>query len=69
ALEGCLGHAVKVRIEAGEPPGETPARRAERLRDERQRQAVAAIENDANVQALLVTFDAALQPESIRPRS
>jgi DNA polymerase-3 subunit gamma/tau len=69
ALARVLGRPVRVRIEPGAPPGETPARRAERERDERQRRAVSAIENDAMVQALLATFDASLQRDSIRPRS
>jgi DNA polymerase-3 subunit gamma/tau len=69
ALARVLGRTLRVRIEPGVPPGETPARRAERERDERQQRAVSAIENDAMVQALLATFDASLQRGSIRPRS
>ncbi|MEE4382843.1 MAG: DNA polymerase III subunit gamma/tau [Pseudomonadales bacterium] len=69
ALARVLGRTLRVRIEPGVPPGETPARRAERERDERQQRAVSAIENDAMVQALLATFDASLQRDSIRPRS
>jgi DNA polymerase-3 subunit gamma/tau len=68
ALAELLGGAWRVRIEAGEPGGETPAQRAARQRDERQRRAVAAIESDAGVRRLQELFNASLQQESIRPR-
>jgi len=63
------GRPVKVAIARGEQPGcETPARRQLREQDERQRQAVNAIENDTNIKAILDTFGGSVQAGSIRPR-
>jgi DNA polymerase-3 subunit gamma/tau len=47
---------------------ETPALKRTREQDERQQQAVAAIENDANVKAITDAFGGAVNSESIRPR-
>ena len=46
---------------------ETPAARAERLRQERQSQAVAEIEADTQLQALISRFDGELDRASITP--
>jgi DNA polymerase-3 subunit gamma/tau len=47
--------------------GETPAQYQERKRRQRQEQAVQAIENDPNVQAIIATYDARIDPASIKP--
>ncbi|HYQ71491.1 MAG TPA: DNA polymerase III subunit gamma/tau [Gammaproteobacteria bacterium] len=47
---------------------ETPARKRTREQDERQQQAVASIENDANIKAITDTFGGTVSTDSIRPR-
>ena len=46
---------------------ETPAQRIERLRAERQAEAVQAIEADPLVQTLIEQFGARIETESVRP--
>ena len=65
AISRCLQRPVRVLIEIGEVAGETPARRRQRLRAERQRAARAAIDDDPRVQRLLEEFDATLIEESL----
>ena len=67
ALARVLGADFKVRILAGDPGGETPSMRAQREREERQAQAVDAIENDPGIALLRERFGALVQSESIRP--
>ncbi len=67
ALSDFFDSAVTAHIELGQPPGETPAMRKERLRRERQQQAVDAIESDPLVQQLIERFDGELDRESIAP--
>jgi len=55
ATEGPLAH-------------ETPALRRTREQDERQQQAVASIEDDANIKAITEAFGGAVSTDSIRPR-
>ena len=47
---------------------ETPALKRTREQEERQQQAVASIENDANVKAITDAFGGAVSTDSIRPR-
>jgi len=47
---------------------ETPALKRTREQDERQQQAVASIENDANVKAITDAFGGTVSTDSIRPR-
>jgi DNA polymerase-3 subunit gamma/tau len=47
---------------------ETPALKRSREQDERQQQAVASIENDANIKAITDAFGGAVSTDSIRPR-
>jgi DNA polymerase-3 subunit gamma/tau len=47
---------------------ETPALKRTREQDERQQQAVASIENDANIKAITDAFGGAVSTDSIRPR-
>ena len=65
ALAARFGHAVTVRVRTGRVEGETPAARATRIAAERLRQAVAAIEADANVRMLMENFSAKLHRDSI----
>ena len=66
ALRAAVGETASLEIERGET-GDTPARREEQARDERQEQARAALERDPNVKALRERFGAVLQPDSIKP--
>ena len=65
ALAARFGHDVTVRVRTGRVEGETPAARATRIAAERLRQAVAAIEADANVRMLMENFSAKLHRDSI----
>ena len=67
ALQNYFGFALTVSVELGEPRGETPAMRLNRMAEERQAQAVVAIETDPQLQALIARFDAELDHSSIRP--
>jgi DNA polymerase-3 subunit gamma/tau len=68
ALSRHYGRELRLDIRVGEPGCETPARERDRLAEERQQAAVAAIENDPNVKGLVEAFDARINPESIRPK-
>jgi DNA polymerase-3 subunit gamma/tau len=60
---------VQLKIASEEPLAkETPALKHTREQDERQQQAVASIENDANVKAITDAFGGAVSTGSIRPR-
>ncbi len=67
ALSRLSGTKVTLKIEVGEPPGETPARRHARAADERLSAARAELENDDTVKALRDTFGATFVPDSIKP--
>jgi DNA polymerase-3 subunit gamma/tau len=58
---------VIVLVELGEPRGETPARRLQRLAEQRQAEAVVAIEADPQLKALIARFDGELDHSSIHP--
>lgn len=58
---------LQVEIVVGTIQAETPAARKQRLIEERQQQAVNAIEGDPKVNMLLQHFDGALDRESIKP--
>jgi DNA polymerase-3 subunit gamma/tau len=62
-----FGQEVGVVFEVGESDQETPAQFRERCRQERQARAVEAIQQDANVEAIIERFDARLEMSSIRP--
>ena len=66
ALRAVAGSSTTIEIERG-GAGDTPARREEQARDERQEQARAALERDPNVKALRERFGAVLQPDSVKP--
>jgi DNA polymerase-3 subunit gamma/tau len=65
ALEQHFGQSLAVSIEQGAVTAETPAMRQARLRQERQRAAVASIEGDSALQALITRFDGELDRSSI----
>ena len=65
ALGEFLQRPVQVEIETGVPGRETPAGRAQRLRDEYQRQLVASFQCDPGVKLLLDRFAGTLDIDSI----
>ncbi|TDG13742.1 DNA polymerase III subunit gamma/tau [Seongchinamella unica] len=67
ALQNYFDCELSVSISVATPPGETPAMRQARARNERQQRAVAEIENDPRLQALLANFDGELDITSIAP--
>lgn len=67
ALQNYFGFAVTVSVLLGEPGSETPAMRLNRLAEERQAQAIVAIEGDPQLQALITRFDGELDRSSIHP--
>ena len=67
ALSAHFGAPVDLKVQTGDPVGETPAARELRIAEERREQAVVRIEADANVRLLLDTFAGRLLRDSIRP--
>ncbi len=67
ALGNYFGHPVPVSIEPGEVRTETPAMRVARLAQLRRAEAIYAIEDDPQVQALIARFDGELDRASILP--
>ncbi len=67
ALSGYFGSSVKIVFSEGDSSEETPAQFRERRRRERLAAAVAAIESDANVQAIIERFDGRLDVGSVQP--
>jgi DNA polymerase-3 subunit gamma/tau len=67
ALENYFGHPLSVCIVPGDVQRETPAMRQARLAQERQREAVASIEGDPQLQKLIARFDGELDRSSIVP--
>ncbi len=67
ALSDYLGDVIRVEVVEAPAQGETPAQYQERKRQERQAQAVQAIESDPNVQAIIANYNARIDPASIKP--
>jgi len=67
ALANFFGVPVSVALTPGQVRGETPAMRTARLAEERQAEAVIAIEGDPQLQALINRFDGELDRSSIHP--
>lgn len=67
ALSDYFGESLSVEITVADAAAETPAQRVAREKSERQARAEAVISADAMVQSLMETFNASLQPGSIRP--
>src|SRR5688572_8846022 len=68
ALEQCLGPGVRLTIRTADSAGASPAAIADRERQQRQAQAVAAIEQDPFVRELVDTFDGRVVGSSIKPK-
>lgn len=66
-INGHFNLSLKVSIEVGQVEGETPAQQTRRIREQRQQEAIRAIENDQNIQTLLREFDGKLEKGSIAP--
>ncbi|MBI3343645.1 MAG: DNA polymerase III subunit gamma/tau [Gammaproteobacteria bacterium] len=67
ALQTYYQTPVKLVLTVGEPGGSTPAQARAREQNERQQAAAQVIQSDANVQALIETFNARIHPDSIQP--
>jgi DNA polymerase-3 subunit gamma/tau len=67
ALSEHVGQKVTVGIEVGTTDSETPAEADSREQQERQAQAVIAIDNDEQIQALIQNFNGTLDRDSIAP--
>jgi DNA polymerase-3 subunit gamma/tau len=67
ALQEHLGKPVRLKVSVGATTGVSPAEMENREKQERQLQAVAAIESDPFVRELIENFDAKLIVSSIKP--
>ncbi|MDS4016163.1 MAG: DNA polymerase III subunit gamma/tau [Candidatus Accumulibacter sp.] len=67
SLAEYFGRPLRLAVEVDEVSGATPAAVAERDRRERQDRAIAAVEQDGFVRAIIETFDATLIESSIKP--
>jgi DNA polymerase-3 subunit gamma/tau len=67
ALEGTLGVPVQLDIQVARPQQETPAQRRIREREERQRRAQEAMDQDPVVLGLREQLDAQWVPGSVQP--
>ena len=67
ALGDYFGNPIKLKIQAGIAPDETPAQRQARQNEEKQKAAVESIEQDENVQMMKEMFGATVPVESIQP--
>jgi len=62
-----LGEAIRVEVEVGEPPAETPAGAEDRQAREQLVAARESLEADPTVRALKEKFGATLKPDTVRP--
>ena len=67
AIRARIGESVEIEFVQAAQTRETPAQRIERLKAERQAEAVSAIEQDPMVQTLIEHFGARIEVESVRP--
>ena len=67
ALQQYFNKPMKLILRLGTPNSTTPAQQQHSAQLAKQEAAKTAIENDPGVQSLLKTFDAKIQPDSIRP--
>ncbi len=65
AINALYNSAFTITITQAEPEYETPKQRRKRIRNERHQQACDNLHADPQVQALLTTFDASLEPETV----
>ena len=68
ALEAFYGYPIKLTIKIEKPTSETPAAEQRRQQDEKQLAAENSIAGDPNVQALQESFNARVNPGSIRSK-
>jgi DNA polymerase-3 subunit gamma/tau len=64
-----VGRPTRVTFRVGVPESETPARRKAREATDRQQRAIAALQADDNVRALVAEFDGELRLDTVRPVS
>ncbi len=67
ALERHFGEKIRLRIELGGGPGQTPAQRERARTVHRQQQAEESIQTDPNIRAMQEAFGATVDPNSVRP--
>ena len=67
ALSDYYGKPMRLTIDVGKPPAETPAVIQEQREVDRRQTAVREITDDVNIKAMQETFNARVMPESIRP--
>ncbi len=67
ALRDYFGSHLKLRLDVGEPQGETPAELERRVSSKKMQEARDSLDKDPNVRALKETFGATVQPETVRP--
>lgn len=67
ALQDYYRAPIKLMLSVGEPGGSTPAQIQAQQQNHRQQTAAQIIQSDANVQALVETFNARIHPDSIQP--
>jgi DNA polymerase-3 subunit gamma/tau len=67
ALTDFFGKSIKLKIQPGIVPAETPAQRKAREDEERQKAAVESIENDENVQMMKEMFGATVSASAVQP--
>lgn len=67
AIRAVRGEQTRIEFVQAAQTAETPAQRIERLKAERQAEAVTAIETDPLVQTLIEQFGARIETESVRP--
>lgn len=67
ALSDYFGQSVRIEIAEGDSDKETPAAYKERQRQARLAEAVASLQSDANVQAIVECFGGVVDVSSIRP--
>jgi DNA polymerase-3 subunit gamma/tau len=69
ALEEHFGRRLRVEFTLGQPSALTPAQLEDQDRQQKQREAVAAIDRDPFVRELVEHFDARVVDDSVRPAS
>jgi DNA polymerase-3 subunit gamma/tau len=67
ALTDFFGKPVKLKIQPGIVPSETPAQCRARQNEERQKAAVESIESDENVQMMKEMFGATVSANTVQP--
>lgn len=67
ALENYLQKKIKLSITLGQASTLTPAEKDTKMAEENQQTLMSTLQNDANLQSLLTTFDVTLKPEMVKP--